>query len=130
MKRLRTILIADDEPIVRNLIAMVLSREGYSVLEADTAAEALALSSNCEGIIDLLIADHSLKTMMGWQVAEKMCEARPDLKILYISGYPLEKLAQEGGLGIATNAKFLAKPFSQEALIIKIREILQPPWQP
>ena len=118
------VLIAEDEAIVRNVIVSVLVRNNHSVLEADSAAEALEISSTFDGTIDLLIADHALKTMTGRQVAETICHARPGLKVLHISGYPFEKIEQEGG--IIPGAHFLAKPFRATDLIRKIREICEP----
>jgi len=97
----------------------VLAREDYRVLEADSATEALEVSNTFRGIIDLLIADHALKAMKGRQVADKICESRPRLKILFISGYPLE----EAG-GIIPGADFLAKPFLPTVLVQKVRDIL------
>ena len=67
-----TILVVEDEPIVRNIIMKSLVREDYRVLEADSAAEALEVSQTFSGTIYLLIADHTLKTMTGRQVAEQI----------------------------------------------------------
>ena len=71
-----TILVVEDEAVVRNVIMSCLVREDYRVLEADSAAEALEVSQTFSGTIDLLIADHTLKTMTGRQVAEH--RARPE----------------------------------------------------
>jgi CheY-like chemotaxis protein len=122
--RSQTILIVEDEAVVRNVMVTVLAHEDYRVLEADSAAEALEVSNSFEGLIDLLIADHALKTMTGPQLAEKICQARPGLRVLRISGYPLKKL-EEGEA--KTGADFLEKPFSPKALIEKVREILRRP---
>lgn len=119
-----TILVVEDEAIVRNVIMKVLVRENYRVLEADSAAEALAVSDTFEGTIDLLIADHTLKTMTGREVAERIRQYRPGLKVLQISGHLPEKLQQEGGL--MPDADFLAKPFLPKALMEKVTEILRP----
>jgi CheY-like chemotaxis protein len=119
-----TILIVEDEAVVRNVMVTVLVREDYRVLEADSAAEALEVSNTFEGVIDLLIADHALKTMTGPQLAEKICQARPSLRVLRISGYLLKKL-EEGEA--KAGADFLEKPFSPKALIEKVKEILKRP---
>jgi two-component system cell cycle sensor histidine kinase/response regulator CckA len=119
-----TILIVEDEAVVRNTMVTVLVREDYRVLEADSAAEALEVSNTFEGVIDLLIADHALKTMTGPQLAEKICQARPSLRVLRISGYLLKKL-EEGEA--KAGADFLEKPFSPKALIEKVRESLKRP---
>ena len=119
-----TILIVDNEAIVRNVMMAVLVHENYLVLEADSATEALRMSEHFEGIIDLLIADHTLKTMTGRQVAQHIRRTRPDLKVLHVSGYLREKLETEGG--IAPDDAFLEKPFRAQALTGKVREILNP----
>jgi CheY-like chemotaxis protein len=119
-----TILIVEDEAVVRNVMVTVLVREDYRVLEADSAAEALEVSNTFEGVIDLLIADHTLKTMTGPQLAEKICQARPGLRVLRISGYP-PKMLEEGEAKASVD--FLEKPFSPKALIEKVTEILKRP---
>ena len=117
-----TILIVEDEAIVRSVMVKVLVREDYRVLEADSADEALAVSRSFDGVINLLIADHALKTMSGRQVAEQIRQSRPALKVLHISGYPIEKLEREGGL--IPGAEFLAKPFLPHQLAEKVSRIL------
>lgn len=124
MTRPPTILIVEDEAVVRNLMVKILVRQEYRVLEADSAAEALEISNTFEGPIDLLIADHSLKSMTGRQVAEKIAQSRPALKILHISGYPIETLKQQGE--VIAGAEFLGKPFLPAALIEKVVSILRP----
>jgi DNA-binding response OmpR family regulator len=99
-----------------------LVREDYRVFEADSAAEALEVSQTFPGTIDLLIADHTLKTMTGRQVAEQIRQSRPGLKVLHISGLSLEILEQDGGL--MPGAEFLAKPFSPKALVKKVDQML------
>jgi two-component system, cell cycle sensor histidine kinase and response regulator CckA len=120
-----TILIVEDEPIVRNVIIRVLEREDYALLEAASADEALQLSDSFDGTIDLLIADHALKTTTtGAAVAAQIRQVRPGLKILHTSGHPLNKLLQEGAL--IPGANFLAKPFSAKILAEKVKQVLGP----
>jgi len=120
-----TILVVEDEAVVRNAIMNCLVREDYRVLEADSAAEALEVSQTFPGTIDLLIADHTLKTMTGRQVAEQIQQARPGLKVLHIFGHSAEKLQRDGGL--MPGAGFLAKPFSPKVLVEKVDEMLGKP---
>jgi CheY-like chemotaxis protein len=120
-----TILVVEDEPIVRNLMVKVLGRAHYRILEADSAAEALEVSDTFGGIIDLLITDHALKAMTGRQVAEKIKQSRAGLKIIHMSGYPIETLEEQGGL--TPGAEFLAKPFLPQALIEKVKCALGSP---
>ena len=117
-----TILIVEDEALVRNVLVTMLTLKGYRVLEADSATEALELSEAYEGIIDLLVADHSLKTMTGREVAEKICRARPGLKVLHISGYSLEMLKRDNA--IIPGAEFLAKPFTLRVFVTKVKTLL------
>ncbi len=121
-----TVLVVEDEAIVRNVIMNCLVREDYRVLEADSAAEALEVSQTFSGTIDLLIADHTLKTMTGRQVAEQIRQSRPGLMVLHISGLSLEILEQDGGL--MPGAEFLAKPFSPKALVNKLDQMLGAPY--
>jgi len=118
----RTILVADDEPIVRNVMASILTHANYRVLEADSAAEALTVSTAFEDVIDLLITDHILKTLTGRQLAERMLQDRPDLKVLHVSGHSQERLAEEGG--IMPGAEFLPKPFTAQMLKEKVRQMI------
>lgn len=85
---------------------------------------AMELSNAFEGMIDLVISDHTLKTMTGRQVAEKIRQSRPNIKILHISGRTREELEEEGGL--IPGAAFLAKPFLPKELIENVRAILAP----
>lgn len=121
-RRSATILVVEDEALVRNVIMHTLVRQDYRVFEADSAAEALEVSRTFPGTIDLLIADHALKTMTGVEVAEQIRQSRPGLKILHISGHSLEKLEEDGGL--IAGAEFLAKPFLPKNLIDKVNHML------
>lgn len=120
-----TILIVEDEVDVRNVMLIALVRAGYLVLEADSAAAALEVSNIFEDVIDLLIADHALKTMTGREVAAEISRSRLGLKVLYISGYPLETLQKEAGGESLSRADFLAKPFLPKDLVGKVKEILR-----
>ena len=98
----------------------------YRILKADSAAEALEVSAAFDGIIDLLITDHALKAMTtAWQVAEKIKQSRAGLKIIHMSGYPIETLEEQGGL--TPGAEFLAKPFLSQTLIEKVTYALSRP---
>jgi two-component system cell cycle sensor histidine kinase/response regulator CckA len=115
------ILVVEDEPFVRRAIVTYLIRERFSVLEAANPGEAFALSDTFQGAIALLIADHSLKPLNGRQVAERILRARPNLKVLHISGYPFRWLEKEGGL--VSGGFFLEKPFTPIMLLDKINHI-------
>jgi CheY-like chemotaxis protein len=118
-----TILIVDDEPTVRMLITEVLEALGCAAIEAADATSGLkVLQSNLR--IDLLIADVRLPgSLTGFQMADAACVDRPELKVLFITGYPL-KAATDIRL-LATNTHVLAKPFTLETLASRIEAILR-----
>ena len=117
-----TILVAEDEEPVRQLIVRVLREAGYTVLETANAREALPLGEHYEGPIHLLVTDVIMPGTGGKDLAARLTEKRPDMKVLYISGYagPLS-LGREPGLD---GAVFLAKPFSPGELTRGVRKAL------
>jgi len=116
-----TILLVEDDPALRTMTRLVLGRLGYRVLEAAGGPEALSMARD-EGPIHLLITDALLPAMSGRDIASELAPARPEMKVLYISGYPETAFADQGILG--DGRAFLPKPFSQSALASKIREAL------
>jgi two-component system, cell cycle sensor histidine kinase and response regulator CckA len=110
-----TILVVDDETGIRDLIRKILQREHYRVLQAGTAEEALAAAQGQS--IDLLITDVMLPGIHGPELARRMQQAAPKLKMLFISGFTGEEEVPAGG-------RFLAKPFTLGALLEKVREAL------
>jgi CheY-like chemotaxis protein len=122
-ERLReTILVVDDEPGIRGLIRKILRREHYNVLEAGSADEALTVSLSHAGSIHLLLTDVIMPGLTGPELARRMCEASPDLKVLFISGYTGEESALPDQL--PAGFAFLPKPFTLGALVSKVRETL------
>jgi len=117
-----TLLLVEDEEVVRRLVLEVLRGQGYSVLAAPNAAEALDLASRHAGTIDLLVTDVVLPGMSGAELARRMGAARPETRVLFISGYTGEAIARHGMLepGIA----FLHKPFTPSEIARKVRELL------
>jgi CheY-like chemotaxis protein len=121
-KGTETILLVEDDPEVRKLTREMLTRLGYRVLEASNAAEALGIWRTSQNSTDLLLTDVIMPQMSGRELAEKLSAGRPGLKILYISGYTDEVIARHGVT--QSNAALLQKPFSREALGLKVRSIL------
>lgn len=114
---LETILLVEDEPAVRQLFAQALSRAGYKVLEARNGQEAMKVFDEHGDRIDLLLTDLRMPYMGGAELAHQLRGRRRTLKLLCISGYP-------GTLDQDVGADFLAKPFSRDELLKKIREVL------
>ena len=117
-----TLLLVEDEDSVRELVRNVLREKGYRVLEASRGEEALELSDLYAGRIDLLVTDVVMPQMNGRELARRLVNSRPQIKVLYISGYADNAVWYPGGLD--AGGAFLQKPFSPEALARKVREVL------
>jgi len=116
-----TVLFVEDEPGVRRVLSEILGELGYATHEAIDAVGALALEEDLARI-DLLITDVGLPGVNGRDLAELMRERRPDLKVLFITGYA-SKAAVKGEF-LAPGMDMLAKPFTIDALAYKVREML------
>jgi two-component system, cell cycle sensor histidine kinase and response regulator CckA len=115
-----TVLLVEDEDAVRSLVREVLRGRGYQVLEAQKSAEALEICNTHPGPIDLLVTDVVLPQISGRALAQQLNPARPEMKVLYISGYTDDKMLQHGIPGAA----FLQKPFSSDVLARTVRNML------
>jgi CheY-like chemotaxis protein len=122
-----TLLLAEDDDSVRELVRNVLRENGYKVLEASRGEEALELSELFAGKIDLLVTDVVMPQMNGRELARRLLAQRPQLKVLYISGYADNSVFYPGGLD--AGGAFLQKPFTPEALARKVREVLGGPYR-
>jgi DNA-binding response OmpR family regulator len=113
----------EDEPEVRSLVQKVLKMQGYTVLAAANAEEALRVSGDFRGEIEMMVCDVSMPGLSGKQLAERLAESRPETKVLFMSGYTDDTIVHHGILdpGIA----FLQKPFTPQALARKVREVLE-----
>jgi PAS domain S-box-containing protein len=120
-----TILMVEDEPSILSMGMSMLKRLGYTVLTATSPDEAMALAKHHSGTIDLLITDVVMPEMNGKELSEKLHEIRPDLKVLFMSGYTADVIAHRGVL--EGGVHFIQKPFSSRELDKKIREILEKP---
>jgi two-component system cell cycle sensor histidine kinase/response regulator CckA len=117
-----TVLLAEDEEVLRRLAREILSGNGYKVLEAGNGREALLLSEAHRGKIHLLLTDVVMPKMSGRELGERIRLQRPDLRILYMSGYTDDDILRRGIL--EDGIPFLQKPFTPEALARKVREVL------
>jgi len=117
-----TVLVVEDQDDVRKLATGILRKTGYSVLEAANGPDALAVAAGYAGSIDLLITDVLMPNMTGRELAQRLEQARPGLKLLYMSGYSGDLIAREGVE--AGTVAYLAKPFAAGELAAKVREVL------
>jgi PAS domain S-box-containing protein len=118
---LEHILVAEDEDAVRNFVRRVLAGAGYQVMAAASGEEAVHVADSM-GRLDLLVTDVVMPGMNGVQLAAHLTKTRPDLPILYASGYSDEGVPKGAGQG--DRISYLAKPFTAEALLTRIREVL------
>lgn len=118
-----TILLVEDEEMVRKLIGETLQMQGYQVLEAAGAGEALLISEKYEGPIHLMVTDVVMPLMSGRELAIKLGPIRPATKVIYMSGYTEDTVVHHGVL--EPGVDFIQKPFSPDALARKVREVLE-----
>jgi signal transduction histidine kinase/ActR/RegA family two-component response regulator len=117
-----TILLAEDEPIVRSVIVMALESEGHKVLSARDGEAALALLHDHPGTVDLLVTDVVMAKLGGPELARRVREQQPAVRVLFISGYSFETELSDGSLG--AQAEVLEKPFTMETLLQRISRVL------
>ena len=118
----KIILLAEDEASVRKFLGAVLRQRGYLVMEARDGAEGLAIGAR-EPRIDLLLTDVIMPNMNGGELALKLKAVKPEIKVLFISGYTKDVLSQDPTVDPDTH--FLQKPFNQNDLIVKVEEIMK-----
>lgn len=117
-----TVLLAEDEDVVRTMGVEILEGFGYTVLAAGSPAAALEHARTHQGVIDLLVTDVIMPGQNGRALAEQVTALRPATKVLYISGYPADFISDRAILEDGVN--FLQKPFSLRSLALKVREAL------
>ena len=117
-----TILLAEDDPMLRPLAKGLLEKLGYTVIYAENAATALEAAANHAGPIQLLVADVVMPGASGRELARQLAKTRPQTKVLYVSGYTDDAIVHHGMLEPGLN--FLQKPFTPAALARKVREVL------
>jgi two-component system, cell cycle sensor histidine kinase and response regulator CckA len=122
---MHTILVVDDEPGVRSLARDTLELSGYSVLDAGDGDEALRLEEQCAEPIHLLLTDIVMPGLTGPQLAEKFVMRRPQARLLYMSAFSLVDIAHHS-IFIEPGVPILAKPFSIDGLVSKVRQLLAP----
>jgi signal transduction histidine kinase len=117
-----TVLVVEDEDIVRELVCEVLEHQGYNVLCARDGIEALNLAQDYDGEIHLLVTDVIMPHMNGHELAGKLTKLRPDMMVLYVSGYSDNDIGDHGTLD--PRYELLQKPFTPQVLARKIRDVI------
>lgn len=118
-----TVLVVEDEDIVRELVCEVLEDQGYNVICARDGVEALNMAAEFDGIIHLLVTDVIMPHMNGHELAGKLSSLRPDMKVLYVSGYSDNDIGDHGVLD--PRFELLQKPFTPQTLARKIRDVIR-----
>jgi signal transduction histidine kinase/ActR/RegA family two-component response regulator len=119
-----TILLVEDDDLVRGAARRSLRLKGYTIFEAHTPDEAILLAQRYSGEIALMITDVVMPGMNGRALAERMAVLRPEIKIIYMSGYTDDAVVRHGV--IHGNANFIQKPFTPDGIARKVREVLGP----
>lgn len=119
------ILVADDEPLIRNLVTLLMQREKHLVLSVANGHEGLELSRQYPGRIDLVITDVDMPRLNGADLCAHLLEERPGIKVLVMSGKEMGEIIKHN-----INLPFLPKPFDGRALVKRVRTILAAPVQP
>ena|SRR5579872_4998024 len=119
-----TILLADDEPSIRKLLAAILLREGFEVMQAEDGGKALQLVAEHSGPIHLLVTDLMMPHVNGYQLAQRIRESWPNIQVLYISGH----LGTEAGRKCVADGRaiVLSKPFTLQEFLARVYELLKP----
>jgi PAS domain S-box-containing protein len=117
-----TVLVVEDEEMVRQLVCEVLQGAGFTVLEASNGREAMRLMEATSSAIDLVVTDVIMPEMSGSELAKQLERSRPEIKILFMSGYTDDAIIHHGVL--EEGLEFLAKPFSPDELLARVRGVL------
>ena len=122
---METILVAEDQPDLRWMICQFLQQLGYSVLEAKDGGDAVALAEQYKGTIDVLLTDVVMPHIRGSEVAHRLSASRPDMKVIFMSGYTEGEFDAVPGENLAPGTTLLQKPFELDSLAAKIRDVLE-----
>jgi PAS domain S-box-containing protein len=120
-----TIMLAEDDEMVRVLLRQAMEQQGYHVLEANDGADAIRVCENYSGSIDMLVTDVAMPGMNGLKVLDKIAARRPDIQVLFISGYAHSAFTEFLETGSELN--WLVKPFTTDSLLRRMRTILDHP---
>ena len=118
-----TVLVAEDEDLVRRLVSRLLGDEGYRILEARDSGEALHLAHLASPHLRLVVTDVVMPAMDGWELGRRLAIDLPAVPVLYISAYPREDIFHRGGP--SSSVPFLEKPLSPEVFLATVRDLLE-----
>ena len=118
-----TVLVAEDEAQLRTLVVKTLQQRGYQTLSATTGTDAIRISDEYPGRIDLVVTDMVMPQMGGRELAGKLAQTRPGLKVIYVSGYTKDSAIRSGLL--ESGEVFLQKPFALSELATLVRNLLK-----
>ena len=122
-----TVLVVDDEEMVRRLAVRILLGQGYKVLEAKSGDQAIRMLQRGAQGIDGVLTDLAMPGLGGRQLGETVSRCWPQVRVIYMSGFPARRMVDEGALD--PNDPFVQKPFTAEQLRRKVREVLERPTQ-
>jgi two-component system, cell cycle sensor histidine kinase and response regulator CckA len=123
ISRSATILVVEDEPQLRSMVSTVLRGEGYLVIDAEDPLRAIELSGSHGGPIDILLTDVVMPHLNGRKLAERLASSRPEMRVVYMSGYTEDTIVHQGVL--EQNIHFLPKPIVPSALRNIVRQVLR-----
>jgi two-component system cell cycle sensor histidine kinase/response regulator CckA len=123
MRGSETILLVEDDEMVRTLVRETLQREGYQILDAPGPLEARRISEQHKGAIQLMITDVVMPKVNGRELAEQLGKRRPDMRVLYMSGYTDNAIMNSGVL--EKDVAFIQKPFTPAVMAEKVRDVLE-----
>ncbi|MBF0228445.1 MAG: response regulator [Desulfamplus sp.] len=118
-----TVLLVEDEKAILKLTKLMIAREGYNVLAANSPSEAINIAQKHDGKIDLLITDMIMPKMNGYELAKNIISKYPDVKVLFMSGYTADVISGQGRV-LSKEVNFIQKPFSKKELSAKLKDIL------
>ncbi len=121
-----TILVVEDDDLIRSLVLEILGEHGYNVMGASRGDEALFICQQIDGPIDLLVTDMILPRMSGTEIAEQVRQVRPGIRVLYMSGYTGDSVPHSDFIS-DPQTQFVQKPFTQEILCQRVRAALDAP---
>jgi two-component system, cell cycle sensor histidine kinase and response regulator CckA len=120
-----TVLVVDDEPVVRRMMIRTLREAGYEVLDAEDGATAVAKAAAHEGPIHVLVTDLAMPGIRGRELARTLTQQRPDLLVLFVSGFAGDEVERLGLL--EAGRPFLSKPFAPDLLVDRVRHLIRGP---